>query len=135
MPITTDFEVFSSLYHNRPAYVSDPMDLPDTAIMIENLNDEFDTLYYEKQELESKYNNLYDEHLNMYKLKHATKMLVVNMAIELNQERLTIDDQYIWEHEVEENVSDIQEQIWGIMEDDPIDLSDRKQELMDKFIK
>jgi len=131
MPITTDFEVFSSKYHNRPIYVDDPMDLPETAIMIQNLNNEYDTLYDEKKEIESKYNDMY---LNMYKLKHATKMLVIHEGMKQNLWNLHhIDDGDIWEYRVKDSVSNIDDEIMELIED-YVDLSDKKQELMNKFI-
>ena len=134
MPITTDFEVFSSKYHSRTPYVSDPMDLPETARMIENLNNEFDTLYDEKQELEQKYNDIYDKYLSMYKLKHATKMLVIHLAMEENLASHRQDHEDIWEYRVKDTVSNIDDEIEEVIEA-YLYLNDKKQELMDKFIK
>ena len=134
MPITTDFEVFSSKYHNRDFYVSDPMDLPETARMIENLNNEFDTLYDEKQELEQKYNDMTDKYFSMYKLKHATKMLVIHLAMEENLASHLQDYEEIWEYRVKDTVSNIDDEIEEVIEA-YLYLNDKKQELMDKFIK
>ena len=136
MPITTDFEVFSSKYHSRDFYVSDPMDLPETARMIENLNNEFDTLYDEKQELEQKYNDMTDKYFSMYKLKHATKMLVIHMAMEENlASHREAGEEEIWEYRVWNTVSNIDDEIEEVMQEHLEDLNDKKQELMDKFIK
>ena len=134
MPITTDFEVFSSKYHSRTPYVSDPMDLPETARMIENLNNEFDTLYDEKQELEQKYNDMTDKYFSMYKLKHATKMLVIHLAMEENLASHLQDYEEIWEYRVKDTVSNIDDEIEEVIEA-YLYLNDKKQELMDKFIK
>ena len=134
MPITTDFEVFTSKYHNRTPYVVDPMDLPETARIIDNLNNEYDILYDEKEEIKEKYEKLYDEHLKMYQLKNASKMLLVHMAIEKEFEDLEFHHSFAWEYTVRDYVSYIQSHMLDIQEDDPIDLSDKKQELMDKFI-
>ena len=134
MPITTDFEVFSSKYHSRTPYVSDPMDLPETARMIENLNNEFDTLYDEKQELEQKYNDIYDKYLSMYKLKHATKMLVIHMGMEVNMETLDAMEDDIWEYRVKDTVSNLDDEIEDIIEEDEMDYIYRKNELIEKYL-
>ena len=143
MPITTDFEVFSSKYHKRDFYVSDPMDLPETARMIENLNNEFDTLYDEKQELEEKYNDIYDKYLSMYKLKHATKMLVIHMGMEENLASLHEvegDHEEIWEYRVKDTVSNLDDEIRDVesamelqLEED-IDCVYRKNQLIEKYL-
>ena len=134
MPITTDFEVFSSKYHNRTPYVVDPMDMPETARMIENLNNEYDTLYDEKQELEEKYNDIYDKYLSMYKLKHATKMLLIHMGMESGFGALEGMEDFVWEYRVKDTVSNLDAEIEDIIEQEEMDYIYRKQELMDKFI-
>ena len=135
MPITTDFEVFTSKYHNRTPYVVDPMDLPETARIIDNLNNEYDILYDEKEEIKEKYEKLYDEHLKMYQLKNASKMLLVHMAIEKELEDLEFHHDFIWEYRVRDYADCIENHILDIQEDDPMDLIDRKDRLINKFIK
>ena len=132
MPITTDFEVFSSKYHKRDFYVSDPMDLPETARMID-----------EKQELEEKYNDIYDKYLSMYKLKHATKMLVIHMGMEENLASLHEvegDHEEIWEYRVKDTVSNLDDEIRDVesamelqLEED-IDCVYRKNQLIEKYL-
>jgi len=135
MPITTDFEVFSSKYHNRTPYVSDPMDLPETARMIDNLNNEFDTLYDEKQELEEKCNDMTDKYLSMYKFKHNLRMLSIHMGMKENQDRLDIAEDDMWEYRVKDIVENLNSDIEEVIEDNVVDLVLQAHELLNKFMK
>jgi len=133
MPITTDFEVFSSKYHNRPIYVDDPMDLPESACIIENLNNEYDTLYDEKQEVESKYNDMYDKYLNMYKLKHNIKYSVFILAMMGNLATLQGMEEDMWEYRVKDTVTNLNIESREIVEEDPETLHELQNYIINKF--
>lgn len=135
MPITTDFEVFSSKYHNRPIYVDDPMDLPESACIIENLNNEYDTLYDEKQEVESKYNDMYDKYLNMYKLKHNIKYSVFILAMMGNLATLQGMEEDMWEYRVKDTVTNLNIESREIVEEDPETLHELQNYIINKFTK
>jgi len=135
MPITTDFEVFSSKYHNRPIYVDDPMDLPESACIIENLNNEYDTLYDEKKEIESKYNDMYDKYLNMYKLKHNIKYSVFILAMMGNLATLQGMEEDMWEYRVKDTVTNLNIESREIVEEDPETLHDLHNYIVNKFTK
>jgi len=135
MPITTDFEVFSSKYHNRPIYVDDPMDLPETACIIENLNNEFNNLYDEKQELESKCNDMYDKYLNMYKLKHNIKYSVFILAMMGNLATLQGMEEDMWEYRVKDTVTNLNIESREIVEEDPETLHELQNYIINKFTK
>jgi len=135
MPITTDFEVFSSKYHNRPIYVDDPMDLPETACIIENLNNEYDTLYDEKKEIESKYNDMYDKYLNMYKLKHNIKYAVFILAMMGNLATLQGMEEDMWEYRVKDTVTNLNIESREIVEEDPETLHELQNYIINKFTK
>lgn len=135
MPITTDFEVFSSKYHNRPIYVDDPMDLPESACIIENLNNEYDTLYDEKKEIESKYNDMYDKYLNMYKLKHNIKYAVFILAMMGNLATLQGMEEDMWEYRVKDTVTNLNIESREIVEEDPETLHDLHNYIVNKFTK
>jgi len=135
MPITTDFEVFSSKYHNRPIYVDDPMDLPESACIIENLNNEYDTLYDEKQEVESKYNDMYDKYLNMYKLKHNIKYSVFILAMMGNLATLQGKEEDMREYRVKDTVTNLNIESREIVEEDPETLHELQNYIINKFTK
>lgn len=135
MPITTDFEVFSSKYHNRPIYVDDPMDLPESACIIENLNNEYDTLYDEKKEIESKYNDMYDKYLNMYKLKHNIKYSVFILAMMGNLATLQGMEEDMWEYRVKDTVTNLNIESREIVEEDPETLHELQNYIINKFTK
>ena len=75
-----------------------------------------------------------DKYFSMYKLKHATKMLVIHLAMEENLASHLQDYEEIWEYRVKDTVSNIDDEIDEVIEA-YLYLNDKKQELMDKFIK